>query len=41
MHIRSKGNITSAQLFDVQGRVLENVKANDEKLHFDLSRKDR
>ncbi len=39
VHITSKGNITSVQLFDVQGRVLETITANDEAVDFDLSQK--
>ena len=39
VNITSKGNITSVQLFDVQGRVLETMTANDEAIDFDLSQK--
>jgi hypothetical protein len=39
VHITSKGNITSVQLFDVQGRVLETMTANDDAVDFDLSEK--
>ncbi|WP_298221558.1 T9SS type A sorting domain-containing protein [Flavobacterium sp.] len=39
VHITSKGNITSVQLFDVQGRILETLTANAEQLDFDLSQK--
>ena len=39
VHITSKDNITSVQLFDVQGRVLETITANDEAVDFDLSQK--
>ncbi|MBL0013735.1 MAG: T9SS type A sorting domain-containing protein [Flavobacterium sp.] len=39
VHITSKGNITSVQLVDVQGRVLETMTANDEAIDFDLSQK--
>ncbi|WP_298221557.1 T9SS type A sorting domain-containing protein [Flavobacterium sp.] len=37
--ITSKGNITSVQLFDVQGRILETMTASAEQLDFDLSQK--
>ncbi|WP_309641028.1 T9SS type A sorting domain-containing protein [Flavobacterium sp.] len=39
VHITSKGNITSVQLFDVQGRLLETVTANEEQVDFDLNQK--
>jgi hypothetical protein len=39
VHITSKGNITSVQLFDVQGRVLETLTTNEEQVDFDLSLK--
>ncbi len=39
VHITSKGNITSVQLFDVQGRILETMTTNDEAVDFDLSQK--
>ncbi|WP_309641029.1 T9SS type A sorting domain-containing protein [Flavobacterium sp.] len=39
VHITSKGNITSIQLFDVQGRLLETVTANAEQVDFDLNQK--
>jgi uncharacterized repeat protein (TIGR01451 family) len=39
IHITSKGNITSVQLVDVQGRILETMTANEEQLDFDLSQK--
>ena len=39
VRILSKGNISSLQLSDLQGRVLETVMANDAEMHFDLSRK--
>ncbi len=39
VHITSKGNITSVQLFDVQGRILETMTVNDDAIDFDLSQK--
>ena len=39
VHITSKGNITSVQLFDVQGRILETMTTNEETVDFDLSQK--
>ena len=39
IHITSQGNITSLQLFDLQGRVLETMTANEESVDFDLSQK--
>ena len=39
VHITSKGNITSVQLFDIQGRILETLMTNKEQLDFDLSQK--
>lgn len=39
VHIISKDNITSVQLFDVQGRILETVTVNHVQLKFDLSQK--
>ena len=39
VHITSKGNITSVQLFDLQGRILETMTANEEAVDFDLSLK--
>ena len=39
IQITSKGNITSVLLFDVQGRILETMTTNDEKVDFDLSQK--
>lgn len=39
VHITSKGNITSVELFDAQGRVLETLMTNKEQVDFDLSQK--
>lgn len=39
VHISSKGNITSVQLHDMQGRLLETILGHDEKLDVDLSSK--
>jgi uncharacterized repeat protein (TIGR01451 family) len=39
LHIISKDNITSVQLFDVQGRILETTITNDKQVDFDLSQK--
>jgi hypothetical protein len=39
VHITSKGNITSVELFDVQGRILETLMTNKEQVNFDLSQK--
>lgn len=39
VHITSKGIITSVELFDVQGRILETLMTNKEQLDFDLSQK--
>ncbi|WP_309641032.1 T9SS type A sorting domain-containing protein [Flavobacterium sp.] len=39
IHITSKDNITALQLFDVQGRIIETITANEAQIDFDLSRK--
>jgi uncharacterized repeat protein (TIGR01451 family) len=38
LHITAKDNITSVQLYDIQGRLIETVLANDTTLIFDLDK---
>ena len=39
LHITSKSNITSVQLYDVQGRIVATMLANQQQIDVDLSRK--
>jgi Leucine-rich repeat (LRR) protein len=38
VHVSAKDNITSIQLFDVQGRLIETVLENDREVNFDLGK---